>query len=84
MRYGEGKLERRKSLVERERKEEKENGGAEVVCLCFSFFKYLALLFPENEKSVLIFAHKVMTELRDGSKCFVILTQMKVKNGVEM
>jgi len=42
------------------------------------------LVFPENEKSVLISAHQVMTELRDGSKCFVILTQMKVEKGVEM
>jgi len=42
------------------------------------------LVFPENEKSVLISAHQVMTELRDRSKCFVILTQMKVEKGVEM
>jgi len=42
------------------------------------------LVFPENEKSVLISAHQLMTELRDGSKCFVILTQMKVENRVEM
>ena len=42
------------------------------------------LVFPENEKSVLISAHQIMTELRDGSKCFIILTQMKVEKGVEM
>ena len=35
------------------------------------------LVFPENEKSVLISAHQVMTKLRDGSKCFVILIQRK-------
>jgi len=26
----------------------------------------------------------IMTGLRDGSKCFVILTRMKVENAVEM
>jgi len=42
------------------------------------------LVFLEFEKSDLVFAHQVTTKLRDGSKCFVILSEMKVENRVEM
>jgi len=42
------------------------------------------LVFPEVEKSILVFAHQVMKELRDGLECFVILTQIKVDSEVEM
>ena len=41
-------------------------------------------MFHEVDKSILVFAHQVINELRDGLECFVILTRMKVENGVKM
>ena len=42
------------------------------------------IVFSDFKESDVIFAQHVWSELKEGSRCFVILTQMKVKNEEEM